>query len=244
MYKVNKKTIKKLTPIEVFDLSVLQGKNKILDRISCKIKNRSTTAVIGPNGAGKTFFLHTINGLTDIKNGKILFNQIGNNQEIRKKQALVFQTPILLRRNVRANMDFVSSVHKKDVSRFIKNILKRVGLEGCEEKPARLLSGGEKQRLSLARALLINPLVLLLDEPTANLDPFSLKLIENIILEENQKGTTIILTTHDMAQAKRLASDIIFFKNGKILEQTDANIFFKEPVTNDAKKYLKGEILL
>ena len=124
MYKVNKKIIKKLTPIEVFDLSVLQGKNKILDRISCKIKDKSITAVIGPNGAGKTFFLHTINGLTDIKNGKILFNQIGNNQEIRKKQALVFQTPILLRRNVRANMDFVSSVHTKDVSKFIENILK------------------------------------------------------------------------------------------------------------------------
>ena len=146
MYKVNKKIIKKLTPIEVFDLSVLQGKNKILDRISCKIKDKSITAVIGPNGAGKTFFLHTINGLTNIKNGKIFFNQIGNNQEIRKKQALVFQTPILLRRNVRANLDFVSSVHTKDVSVFIKNILKRVGLDGYDEKPARLLSGGEKQR--------------------------------------------------------------------------------------------------
>ncbi len=123
---------------------------------------------------------------------------------------MVFQTPTLLRRNVIANMDFVSNVINKDNKILIKNILRRVGLDSYDDKPARLLSGGEKQRLSLARALLVMPSVLLLDEPTANLDPFSSKLIEDIILEENRKGTSIILTTHDMTQAKRLASDIIF----------------------------------
>ena len=244
MYKSYKKNLMKLTPIEVIDLSVLLGKDLILDKVSCSIKNNSITAVIGPNGAGKSIFLQTINGLTNIDNGKITFNKIYNNDEIRNKQAMVFQTPTLLRRNVKSNMDFVSNVKNKNGKLVIKNILKRVGLEGYDDKPARLLSGGEKQRLSLARALLIEPTVLLLDEPTANLDPFSLKLIEEIILEENKKGTTIILTTHDMAQAKRLASDIIFFNKGRMLEQTDPNTFFRNPITIEAKKYIKGEILL
>ena len=244
MYKSNQKKIHSLTPIDIVDLSIFLGNSKILDKINCTIKHNSITAVIGPNGAGKSIFLQAINGLTSVYNGKITFNEVYNNEEIRRKQAMVFQTPILLRRNVKANMDFVSSVNNKDGKIAIKSILKRVGLEGYDDKPARLLSGGEKQRLSLARALLIEPSVLLLDEPTANLDPFSLKLIEEIILEENKKGTAIILTTHDMAQAKRLASDIIFFNKGKILEQTEANIFFKKPVTIEAKKYIDGEILL
>ena len=244
MYKINQKNIQKLTPIDVVDLSVLFGNSKILDKINCTIKHHSITAVLGPNGAGKSIFLQAINGLTNIHDGKITFNEIYNNEEIRRKQAMVFQTPILLRRNVKANMSFVSSVNNKDGNIDIKSILKRVGLEGYDDKPARLLSGGEKQRLSLARALLIEPTVLLLDEPTANLDPFSLKLIEEIILEENKKGTTIILTTHDMAQAKRLASDIIFFNKGRMLEQTNSITFFRNPITIEAKKYIKGEILL
>ena len=244
MYKSNQKKIHSLTPIDIVDLSIFLGNSKILDKINCTIKHNSITAVIGPNGAGKSIFLQAINGLTSVYNGKIMFNEVYNNEEIRRKQAMVFQTPILLRRNVKANMDFVSSVNNKDGKIAIKSILKRVGLEGYDDKPARLLSGGEKQRLSLARALLIEPSVLLLDEPTANLDPFSLKLIEEIILEENKKGTAIILTTHDMAQAKRLASDIVFFNKGRILEQAEANIFFKKPVTIEAKKYIDGEILL
>jgi tungstate transport system ATP-binding protein len=244
MYKSNQKKIHSLTPIDIVDLSIFLGNSKILDKINCTIKHNSITAVIGPNGAGKSIFLQAVNGLTSVYNGKITFNEVYNNEEIRRKQAMVFQTPILLRRNVKANMDFVSSVNNKDGKIAIKSILKRVGLEGYDDKPARLLSGGEKQRLSLARALLIEPSVLLLDEPTANLDPFSLKLIEEIILEENKKGTTIILTTHDMAQAKRLASDIIFFNKGRMLEQTDSNTFFRNPITIEAKKYIKGEILL
>ena len=153
MYKINQKNIQKLTPIDVVDLSVLFGNSKILDNINCTIKHHSITAVLGPNGAGKSIFLQAINGLTNIHNGKITFNEIYNNEEIRRKQAMVFQTPILLRRNVKANMSFVSSVNNKDGNIDIKGILKRVGLEGYDDKPARLLSGGEKQRLSLARAL-------------------------------------------------------------------------------------------
>ena len=233
-----------LTPIQFVDLSVVLGQKLILDKINCKIKSNSITAVLGPNGAGKSIFLQTINGLVFIQSGRLTFNSMQNNQEIREQQAMVFQTPVLLRRTVMANMQFVSNLRNKKSNQLLKNLLDKVGLEGSEEKPARLLSGGEKQRLSMARALIVNPNLLLLDEPTANLDPYSLNLIEDLVLEENSIGKTVIFTTHDMSQAKRLATDVIFLNKGKVLEQTVSKTFFKKPKTFEAQKYINGEILI
>ena len=233
-----------LTPIQFVDISVVLGQKLILDKINCKIKSNSITAVLGPNGAGKSIFLQTINGLVFIQSGRLNFNSMQNNQEIREQQAMVFQTPVLLRRTVMANMQFVSNLRNKKSSQLLKNLLDKVGLEGSEEKPARLLSGGEKQRLSMARALIVNPNLLLLDEPTANLDPYSLNLIEDLVLEENSIGKTVIFTTHDMSQAKRLATDVIFLNKGKVLEQTVSKTFFKKPKTFEAQKYINGEILI
>ena len=233
-----------LTPIRFKDLSVILGQKIILDKINCKIKSNSITAVLGPNGAGKSIFLQTINGLVSIQSGRLTFNSMQNNQEIREQQAMVFQTPVLLRRTVMANMQFVSNLRNKKSNQLRKNLLDKVGLEGSEEKPARLLSGGEKQRLSMARALIVNPNLLLLDEPTANLDPYSLNLIEDLVLEENSIGKTVIFTTHDMSQAKRLATDVIFLNKGKVLEQTVSKTFFKSPKTLEAQKYINGEILI
>ena len=233
-----------LTPIQFVDLSVVLGQKLILDKINCKIKSNSITAVLGPNGSGKSIFLQTINGLVSIQSGRLIFNSMQNNQEIREQQAMVFQTPVLLRRTVMANMQFVSNLRNKKSNQLLKNLLDKVGLEGFEEKPARLLSGGEKQRLSMARALIVNPNLLLLDEPTANLDPYSLNLIEDLVLEENSIGKTVIFTTHDMSQAKRLATDVIFLNKGKVLEQTVSKTFFKKPKTFEAQKYINGEILI
>jgi tungstate transport system ATP-binding protein len=200
--------------------------------------------VLGPNGAGKSIFLQTINGLISIQSGRLTFNSMEKNQEIRKQQALVFQNPVLLRRTVMANMQFVLNLRNRESNQLLKNILDKVGLEGYEKKSARLLSGGEKQRLSMARALVVNPHLLLLDEPTANLDPYSLNLIEDLVLEENSIGKTVIFTTHDMSQAKRLATDVIFLNKGKVLEQTVSKTFFKSPKTLEAQKYINGEILI
>ena len=233
-----------LTPIRFKDLSVILGQKIILDKINCKIKSNSITAVLGPNGAGKSIFLQTINGLISIQSGRLTFNSMEKNQEIRKQQALVFQNPVLLRRTVMANMQFVLNLRNRESNQLLKNILDKVGLEGYEKKSARLLSGGEKQRLSMARALVVNPHLLLLDEPTANLDPYSLNLIEDLVLEENSIGKTVIFTTHDMSQAKRLATDVIFLNKGKVLEQTVSKTFFKSPKTLEAKKYINGEILI
>ena len=233
-----------LTPIQFKDLSVILGQKIILDKINCKIKSNSITAVLGPNGAGKSIFLQTINGLISIQSGRLTFNSMEKNQEIRKQQALVFQNPVLLRRTVMANMQFVLNLRNRESNQLLKNILDKVGLEGYEKKSARLLSGGEKQRLSMARALVVNPHLLLLDEPTANLDPYSLNLIEDLVLEENSIGKTVIFTTHDMSQAKRLATDVIFLNKGKVLEQTVSKTFFKSPKTLEAQKYINGEILI
>jgi tungstate transport system ATP-binding protein len=233
-----------LTPIQFVDVSVVLGQKLILDKINCKIKSNSITAVLGPNGAGKSIFLQTINGLVSIQSGRLTFNSIQNNQEIREQQAMVFQSPVLLRRTVMANMQFVSNLRNKKSNQLLKKLLDKVGLEGYEKKPARLLSGGEKQRLSMARALIVNPNLLLFDEPTANLDPYSLNLIEDLVLEENSIGKTVIFTTHDMSQAKRLATDVIFLNKGKVLEQTVSKTFFKSPKTLEAQKYINGEILI
>ncbi|MGA0412831.1 MAG: ATP-binding cassette domain-containing protein [Candidatus Puniceispirillales bacterium] len=244
MHNKDKLLENEITPIVADNLSVSFGNINILNDVSFKIENKNITAVIGPNGAGKSVLLQTINGLTNIQKGKITFNSFLHSDDIRKKQALVFQYPTLLRRSVLSNMEFIAEIYKNADRKIIQNTLIRCGLDGYDQKSARLLSGGEKQRLSLARALLTEPSVLLLDEPTANLDPFSLKLIEDIILEENKKGTCIILTTHDMAQAKRLATNIIFMNKGKVIEQKKSETFFNKPETNEALKYVKGEILL
>ena len=243
MFKEIKKNILKITPIKILDLSVVINNQLILNNINCELNDKSITAILGPNGAGKSLLLQTINGLIPISSGKIFFDSKEHDENIRKHQAMVFQTAVLLRRTVLGNMEFINSLNNKTSSLDVISILKKVGLEDYMDKPARLLSGGEKQRLSLARALLLKPKLLLLDEPTANLDPYSLKLIEDSILQENKNGTTIILTTHDMSQAKRLASNIIFINKGKIIEHNSSKEFFIKPKSTEAKKYINGEIL-
>ena len=200
-----------ITPIVADNLSVSFGNINILNDVSFKIENKHITAVIGPNGAGKSVLLQTINGLTNIQEGKITFNSFLNSNAVRKKQALVFQYPTLLRRSVLSNMEFIAEIYKNADRKIIQNTLIRCGLDGYDQKSARLLSGGEKQRLSIARAILKKSPIILLDEATSSLDAETEDKIQKAITFLT-KGRTTIVIAHRLSTI--LNSDKIYVIDG------------------------------
>ena len=236
--------------LELKNITKKYDKLVAVDELNFSVEKNEFAVLFGSSAAGKTTTLRCISGLEKIENGEVWFNDNDfTNAPIQGRQmAMVFQTFALYPHlTTEENLAYPLKKKKIDKSEILKRIseiseMLRIG-HALKRKPD-TLSGGEQQRLSLARALLINPSLLLLDEPTANLDPYSLNLIEEIILDENKKGKTIILTTHDMGQAKRLAKEILFFNKGKLLEQTKAINFFKKPKTKEAQSYINGKILL
>ena len=209
-----------------------------VDDISLTLRRGGCTAVMGPNGAGKSVLLKLLHGLVDPTAGRIIWS--GD----RPRQAMLFQTPVLLRRTVAANVDFALRV------RGIRNparrdaLLAQTGLAGRGAAPARRLSGGEQQRLALARALAMDPKVIFMDEPTASLDPAATHRIEGMIADLVATGTTVVLVTHDIGQARRLADDVVFLHGGKLIEHSPAALFFNDPATAPARRYLAGGILI
>jgi tungstate transport system ATP-binding protein len=198
--------------------------------------------IIGPNGAGKSLLLKLLHGLTAPTAGTI--DWAGTTAaEARTRQALVFQKPVLLRRSVAANIDFVLKSRGKDRAKR-DMLLEHVGLAHKAKQPARLLSGGEAQRLALARALATEPEVLFLDEPTASLDPASCLAIEGIVSEAKSRGVRVIFVTHDTGQARRMADDVLFLHGGRVIEYSPADTFFPEPRTQAARDYLQGRIVV
>jgi len=217
-----------------------EGRN-LLDGVIAEISSNGITTLIGPNGAGKSLLLRVIMDLVKPTSGVVEF---GDGFE---HPALVFQRPILLRRSVRANLNHalkLAKVPKADRSGRLAELLVAADLTRLAENPARALSGGEQQRLSIVRALASNPSLLLLDEPTASLDPSATKAIEDLIRNTSAAGVKIILVTHNRAQAKRLADDVLFLHQGKIAEHTLAEKFFQTPQSDAAKGYLAGDLLL
>jgi tungstate transport system ATP-binding protein len=156
---------------------------------------------------------------------------------------MVFQSPKLLRRSVIENLRFVANLNKKNDQNLLE-LLKKTDLSLLKDQQVSTLSGGEKQRLSLARALVSNPEILFLDEATSSLDPRSVSIIENLMEEIKLKNVKIILITHDVNQAKRIADDIIFMNNGEIRETGLANDFFSNPQSQEARAFLKGDLII
>jgi tungstate transport system ATP-binding protein len=165
------------------------------------------------------------------------------NDDIRRRQAMVFQRSVLLRRSVADNIGFVLHLRGADSPARRLAILERAGLAAHANQPARLLSGGEQQRLALARALALNPEVLLLDEPTASLDPGSMAIIEDTVKSAHAGGTKVLFVTHDVGQARRLADEVIFLHRGRVAEQTPADRFFDRPESQPAQDYVAGRIV-
>jgi len=191
-------------------------------------------------------FLKLCHGLVTPDSGRITWAGSGNSGRHGQFQAMVFQRPVLLRRSVNANIAF--ALKSKNLSRTerdhqVADAIARAGLSRYAKTPARRLSVGEQQRLALARAWAVRPELLLLDEPSANLDPAATYLIENIIQEAMERGTKIIMSTHDLHQARRLAGEILFLHRGRLKEQANSEKFFAEPQNDLAQAFLKGELL-
>jgi len=208
-------------------------------------------ALVGPSGAGKSTLLRLLNFLEPPTQGRIEFGGYSFTPddeiplEIRRKVTTVFQNPLLLKRTVWANVIYGLQLRGPNGHKnHTKEALKLVGLSGLADQPARTLSGGEAQRVALARAMVLKPDVLLLDEPTANLDPYNVSLIEQIVRRTNQEeGITFVLVTHNVFQARRLASRVALLLDGGIVEISPVGEFFEQPRDSRTQAFVQGEMV-
>ena len=233
-----------ILPLAVEGLSFRAGETSVIEDVSFRIERGSRTLVIGPNGAGKSVLLRLLHGLLKPTAGKVRWN--GRAFDVaRRSQAMVFQRPIMLRRSVIDNVIFALRIagHDGRSEQLARAALERVGLVKLARRPARVLSGGEQQRLALARAWALEPEVLFLDEPTASLDPAATRAIEDAIGAVHAAGTTIVMTTHDLGQARRIADTVMVMHRGHLLEATPAAEFFNQPRSPQAAAFIKGELI-
>lgn len=234
-----------LLPLAVRGLVYEAGGKRIIDGLDLDLAGGGISAIMGPNGAGKSVLLRLVHGLIAPLSGRITWGGRPVDAAVRARQALVFQKPVLLRRSVAANLRFALSLRPfPDRAQRLARALDLAGLAALAGQPARVLSGGEQQRLALARALALEPEVLLLDEPTASLDPASVLAIEEIVRAARAQGATILLVTHDVGQARRLADQVIFLHGGRLAESAPAGTFFAAPASDEARAYLDGRILV
>jgi tungstate transport system ATP-binding protein len=230
-------------PIRFESVSVRTQGVTILDRITLQIEAGAPTVLIGPNGSGKTTLLRTAMGLVSPTQGRITWG--GAEESPPARRAIVLQRPAMLRRSVSDNVNYALSVARiPHRAERIKELLSIVGLASLSKRPARRLSGGEQQRLALARALARDPAVLLLDEPTASLDPASTKAIEDIITAIAASGIKVVMSTHDLGEARRIGGEIVLLHRGRVIESAKAVDFLNSPKTDQAKAFLAGELLV
>ncbi len=236
--------VNNLLPLTATGLTVQRRGKTLLGPIDLRLERTGLTVVLGPNGAGKTTFLKALHGIERLNAGTLTWNL--TDAEARQQQAFVFQSPILLRRSVAANLAYPLSLARHPKALITKQVAQwahRIGLGDALSRPAHRLSGGEKQKLALARALISDPKLLFLDEPCTNLDGRSTKEIEAVLQEAQQAGTRIILATHDLGQARRLATEVLFLKSGRIHESGPAASCLTTPQTPELRAFLNGDIV-
>jgi len=221
----------------------LNGK-RLLDGISFTLHPGPCSVVLGPNGAGKSLILRLCHGLLRPSTGSIEWCGPGAAAASRRL-AMVFQRPVLLRRSVAANVDYalrLGGIPRRERAARIARVLRATGLQELADRGARNLSVGEQQRIALARAWAMRPEVLLLDEPAASLDPGASRALEAAIRAIREDGTKIVMSTHDLGQARRMADEVLFLHRGRLLEQTPARDFFESPASAEAQAFLRGEL--
>ncbi|HZQ62928.1 MAG TPA: phosphate ABC transporter ATP-binding protein [Casimicrobiaceae bacterium] len=233
-----------LLPLTLEDVVFERNGRRIIDRISLTIEHALRTVILGPNGAGKSVLLRLCHGLLAPSSGRVRWHAPLRTSAPRG-QAMVFQRPVMLRRSALANVAYglqVAGVSRGERDARAREALALVGLTHIADHPARVLSGGEQQRLALARAWTLRPEVLFLDEPTASLDPGATQEIERIIAAVHEAGTKIVLVTHNLGQARRLGDEILYLEQGRVIERAPADRFFHAPSTPEAAQFLRGEL--
>jgi tungstate transport system ATP-binding protein len=231
-------------PIQFEHASVHAGAVTILDRVELMIAAGAPTVLIGPNGSGKTTLLRLAMGLIAPSRGRVTW---GGAESPPARRAFMFQRPVMMRRSTIGNLRYAlgaAGVPRAARDARAMELLSLVGLSTLGARPARRMSGGEQQRLALARALARDPQVLFLDEPTASLDPAATKAVEDVIRAVTERGIKVVIATHDLGQAKRLAGEIVLLHRGRVLECTAASAFFSAPKTEEARRFVAGELLV
>ena len=233
-----------MTHLILDDATLAFGAETALGPISLNLELAGITAVLGPNGAGKSLFLALCHGTLAPLSGSVHWGG-ATALETRPNRGYMLQTPVVLRRTVAANIDFALASHGVPASERpakVQNALTRARLQDRAKAPAATLSGGESRRMNLARALVTDPQILLLDEPFAGLDPAAAQDMEAIILEE-ARTTPILMANHDLVQTRRMADQILFFSKGRLQENALATDFFSSPQSAEAKSFLQGQLL-
>lgn len=233
-----------LLPLQLSDVVFSAAGRRIVDGVSLLLEAGTRTMVVGPNGAGKSVLLRLCHGLLRPTSGTIQWHA-PELQGAPRRQAMVFQRPMLLRRSALDNVGYalkVAHAPRRGRNERAREALRKVGLETLASRPARVLSGGEQQRLALARVWALRPEVLFLDEPTASLDPGATQEIERVIVALHAAGTKIVMVTHNLGQARRLGDEILFLHQGRVLERTAADRFFRQPQSPEAAQFLQGQL--
>jgi len=230
-------------PLAISYLVFEAGGRRLLHGLSFDLAAGRRSVILGPNGAGKSLLLRLCHGLLTPTAGSVRWRC--PDRQARAAQAMVFQRPVMLRRSAAGNVSYALArrgVPRRNRPELVERALAETGIGHLAEMPARVLSAGEQQLLALARARVLEPEVLFLDEPTASLDPAATRAVEETIRAIAEAGTKIVLTTHDLAQARRMAEEVLFLDDGRLLEHGPAHAFFARPATHEARAYLRGEL--
>jgi tungstate transport system ATP-binding protein len=232
--------------LQLFDIQKTYRNVKALNSLSLNLEGGKIIILLGVNGAGKTTLMRIMAGLENADSGQLLFNNKNIDcKPLRQVSTLVFQKSAMFSTNVYDNLAYglkIRKVPNDQIKTKVADALQAVRLAGFEKRRAKKTSGGEQQRLALARAFLLEPKVLLLDEPTANLDPNSSTIIEKAILAKKSPDRIIAMATHNLTQARRIADEIVHIYNGQIVEAAPAEEFFENPKSEISKKFVNGEL--